>query len=67
MQKQRLFVLEALLEIVAFEQPRHADVRRQFDEPPHAEVFHPFAVEANLGTRGVENLECLPPIGLGVG
>ncbi len=66
MEKQRLFIREALLEIVALEQSRHADLGRNLDQLPDAELVHPFAVESHLGSIGIENPKRLRAIGLSV-
>ena len=66
MQEQRLLVGEPLLEVVALQHAGDAHLRRNLDQAAHAELVHPFAVEADLGQLAIENLERLRAIGFRV-
>ena len=65
-QEQRLLRRQPLLEVVALEQTRDAQCRRDLDQLRDAQAVHPFAVEADFGGLAIENLEHLLAIGIRV-
>ena len=58
---------EALAEIIALEQAGHRVARREPDHALCAQLVRPFRVEKNLRPLGIEDLEYLLLVGLGVG
>ena len=62
-----LFVLKALMKVLAFEHLGHRELREQFDEVIVGELVEPLGVEAHLGFAAVEDLEDLLLIGERVG
>ncbi len=66
MKRDRLLALKPLLEIVALEHAGDVVARGEPDEALGAELAEPLAVEADLGLLGIQDLEALPLVGLGV-
>ena len=66
MDRDRRAVLHALGEIVALEQAGHGVLRRQPDHVRKPQRCEPFAVEPDLGLFGIEDLENLLAVGLGI-
>ncbi|MDF2640998.1 MAG: peptidase [Pseudomonas sp.] len=62
----RLIALITLVEVIALKHPRHGVLRRQTNEVSRAELVHPRGVERDFGFLGIENLEDLRLVGLGV-
>ena len=66
MQKERLLGGEPLLEIVAFQQPRDADMRGDFDQLAQVQRSIHSLLKRISVRAGVEHLEHLVFVGLGV-
>ncbi len=67
MDGDRLASTIPLLEIVALEHACHGALRRQLDHVGGTHGGEPFGIEAHFGLGGVEHLEDLFLVGLGVG
>ena len=67
MSVDRLLFLEAFAEILALQHLLQGDATVETNDFLVAHLAKPIAVENNLGAAGIENLEGLLAIGLGVG
>ena len=65
-QRDGLFLLEALVKVLALQHLRDSEFRGQADHPLEAQLVQPLGVVADLGLFGVENLENLLLVGFGV-
>ena len=67
MDADRPALAQALGEVVALEQARDRVLRRELDDVGGLHTLHPLRVEADLRALGIEDLEHLLLVGLGVG
>ncbi len=63
MNGNRPLISQTIMKILALQHAGHAVFRGQLDDVVAREFIKPFAVVANFGFRGIENLENLFEIG----
>ena len=66
MQGDRLFSLEAFVEIVTFQHLRDREFRREADDAFKTQLVQPFRIKSDFRLPPIENFEDLLGIGLGV-